>query len=277
MKLLEFFEEDIGGGDVTTEVVIPNGVKARAVIYPRERCVLAGIEEVVEFYEHMKVNVVDRRNDGEWIGDNEPVIVIEDEAKKLLTLERVVLNFLSRMSGIATITRDICSLAEKYNPKIKIATTRKTIPGWRVLDKKAAIIGGAIPHRYFLSDHVLIKDNHLSIIPMRDALKKARDRCLFKKVEIEVSSVENAIIAAEEGADVIMLDNMNVNDIDTVLKKLKDLGLRDRIVIEVSGGVNPDNIHNYVKLDVDVISMGYITHSARSVDFTMDLEKVQQA
>jgi nicotinate-nucleotide pyrophosphorylase (carboxylating) len=192
----------------------------------------------------------------------------------LLKVERVVLNVLMRASGIATMTRRILERARSVNPRVRVAATRKTTPFLRYLEKKAVAIGGGDPHRFSLSDAVLIKDNHIRAVGgLEKAIMLARERSPFTvKIEVEVETVEDAIKAAELGVDIIMLDNMKPSDVAKVHEELVRRGLRDRVVLEASGGINEDNVIEYARY-VDVVSMGALTHSYKSIDMSMDLIK----
>lgn len=175
------------------------------------------------------------------------------------------------MSGIATETRKLVEKVRKVNPRVKVAGTRKSL--LRLIDKRAIMIGGGEPHRFSLSDAILIKDNHLALVPLEEAIKRAKEFSVYKVVEVEVENLEDAVKAAKAGADVIMLDNMKPQEIKEVIEKLRELGLRDGVKIEVSGGITPENIEEYAKLDVDVISLGYLTHSVRNFDVSLEIVK----
>lgn len=186
-------------------------------------------------------------------------------------MERTALNIIGRMSGIATETRKLVEKVRKVNPRVKVAGTRKSL--LRLIDKRAIMIGGGEPHRFSLSDAILIKDNHLALVPLEEAIKRAKEFSVYKVVEVEVENLEDAVKAAKAGADVIMLDNMKPQEIKEVIEKLRELGLRDGVKIEVSGGITPENIEEYAKLDVDVISLGYLTHSVRNFDVSLEIVK----
>ena len=174
-----------------------------------------------------------------------------------------------RMSGIATETENLVSLAPE---KIKIAATRKTAPGFRYFDKKAIEIGGGFTHRLDLSDGILIKDNHLRFI---NDLKKTISEIKLQSdvsIEVEAESVDEAIRFAESNADIVMLDNFSLVDIEKVIDLLKEKGLRNKVKIELSGNITPHTIKDYLSLDVDIISLGYLTHSVKSLDFSLKIE-----
>lgn len=161
-------------------------------------------------------------------------------------------------------------IAKQYNPDVKIAGTRKTTPGLRIFEKYAIEVGGGDPHRFNLSDAVLIKDNHLALVgSVREAVLLAKKATSFtKKIEVEVTSYDQAIEAYEAGADAILLDNMKPDEITPIVKELKG-----KILIEASGGITPENVAEYAKTQVDIISSGYITHSSRSLDLSLDIIK----
>lgn len=198
---------------------------------------------------------------------------IEGDARSILTLERTVLNILMRMSGIATLTSRMVKKARKANPDIIVAGTRKTTPGLQFLEKEAIRLGGGDTHRYRLDDCVMIKDNHLSLVgDVEDAIEKARKYVSFtKKIEIEVENLKDALSAVKAGADIIMLDNMNPQEIKNILETFKTESLREKILIEVSGGIDLNNIAEYAETGVDVVSSGYITHSAESLDLSLEI------
>ncbi|MEM2607306.1 MAG: carboxylating nicotinate-nucleotide diphosphorylase, partial [Candidatus Bathyarchaeia archaeon] len=214
-------------------------------------------------------------------GDEVPastiIAVIEGEGRSILLAERTALNILSRMSGIATETRKLVEKVRKTGLNVRIAATRKTVPGLRYFDKRAVIIGGGDPHRFRLDDQILIKDNHIAIVgSLEEALRRALSFASFsKKIEVEVKTVDDAIKAASLGVDIIMLDNMSVEEVRKVINALTGLGLRDKVLIEVSGEITEDNILEYAKLGPDIISIGAITHSVRSIDMSLEVIEVK--
>lgn len=260
-----FLKEDLGEeGDITSNALLRDE-KGFAYIKANESCLLAGIEEAEKVFKRLgcKVNLL--KKDGEEAKAGEKIMEIEGDAKSILAGERLALNFLGRMSGIATLTHELTKICRKKNPNIMIAATRKTTPGFRKYEKKAVKIGGGYPHRMGLYDGVLIKDNHLVCIPLREAIRKAKK--LGRKVEVEVESIEDAVIAAEEGADIIMLDNMPPAKGKLVVSKIKEIN--PEIKVEVSGGITPENITNYTF--ADIISLGWLTHSVKSKDFSLEM------
>ena len=269
--LLRFLEEDAPFGDVTSEAVIPEDLEAEAVIIAKQDGVIAGLEEAKALFEHFGVKVELKVKDGDEVKKGTVVIKLKGNARKILLVERTALNIMGRMSGIATQTRKLVEKVRVVSPKVRVAGTRKTL--LKPLDKKAILIGNGEPHRFSLSDAILIKDNHLALVPLEEAIKRAKAFSVYKIVEVEVESVEDALKAAKAGADVIMLDNMTPEQIKEVLEALKHEGFRDKVKIEVSGGITEENIQDYAKLDIDVISLGALTHSVKNFDVSLEILK----
>ncbi len=262
----KFLEEDIGNGDITSNLLLSDE-KAEGKIFSKEKCVLAGLEEAKNIFEKLGLKVRTYVKDGDKIRKNTAILGVKGNAKSILAGERTALNLLSRMSGIATLTNKIVESCRKINPKIKIAATRKTTPGFRYYEKKAVISGGGISHRYGLYDKILIKDNHIKIVGSIEVCIK-RAKKTNKAVEIEVENINDAIKAAKLGADTIMLDNFNPEDVKTTYKKIKEIN--KNIKIEVSGGIKPENVTEYTRY-ADVISLGMLTHSVKSIDFSLEI------
>ncbi|AEA47623.1 carboxylating nicotinate-nucleotide diphosphorylase [Archaeoglobus veneficus] len=261
-----FLEEDLYLGDITP--VPKEDVKAKIVA--KQRGVVAGIEVAKIAFEIVGVEVIEALRDGEEVERGQTVMAVTGRAGDVLMAERTVLNILMRMSGIATTTRDIVEKAKKINPSIRVAATRKTTPGFRLFEKIAVVIGGGDPHRFNLGDCVLIKDNHITVSGgVGKAIRLAKAASFTKKIEIEVRTVDEAIAAAREGADIIMFDNMDADEIRKAVETLEQLGLRDKVILEASGGIRPENVEEYASTGVDVLSSGYIIHSAKPVDMSL--------
>jgi nicotinate-nucleotide pyrophosphorylase (carboxylating) len=271
--LLRFIEEDAPLGDLTSAAIIPD-IACDAVIRAEQGGVVAGLDETVLLFSHYGVSVKQRIADGNTVRKNDVLLWLKGDAKKILLIERTVLNIIGRMSGIATQTRKLSDIASSVNPHCRIAATRKTCPGFNVLDKKAVTIGGGDPHRMNLSDGILIKDNHLALVPLDIAISAAKKSSVYKKIEVEAETAENALLAAKAGADIIMLDNMSPAQINRTIKVLEREGLRERVIIELSGGIDESSLARYAELDVDVISLGVLTHSVRN--FPVNLEIISQ-
>lgn len=271
--LMRFLSEDVGMGDVTTKAIIPDGIEARAHVIVKERAVVAGVEEVRLLFEMLGLKVERALRDGVEVEPGTTVMEVSGDAGTILTAERTALNILMRMSGIATATRRLIDKVREAGLKTKIAATRKTAPGLRYLDKRAVEVGGGDPHRFRLDDAVLIKDNHIAIVGgVGEAVRRARDSVSFtKKVEVEVRTVNEALEAARSGADIIMLDNMTVKDVESTLRMLEREGLRGKVLIEVSGGITEENLLQYARLEPDIISIGSLTHSVKAVDISLEV------
>ena len=267
--LLHFLEEDTPFGDLTSDAVVPD-ISCTAIIRAEQEGIISGIEEATTLFSYAGIQIYPAKKDGDEVQPREVILTLEGNAKKILFIERTALNILGRMSGIATQTRKMVNIVSAVNSSCMIASTRKTCPGLRILDKKAVMAGGGDPHRLSLSDGILIKDNHLVLVPLRDAIQAARNTSAYKKIEVEVETPADAITAASVGADIIMLDNMSPHCISRTLADLKQKGLRDRVIIELSGGIDEDTLREFASLDVDVISMGALTHSVKN--FSLNLE-----
>lgn len=269
-KLRSILEEDLAWGDITTEILIePNTVEAEVIT--REEGIIAGIAEGKELLDMTGITVLESAEDGQSVGAADLVISFRGVNRSILMVERTLLNIISRMSGIASITSQYIERARGVNPNIRIAATRKTAPGLRWLDKKAVTIGGGDAHRIALHDSVLIKDNHIDAVgDIAAAVARAKSKASFvRKIEVEVSKTEDAIIAIEAGADVVMLDNMSVAEIDEAMRTIEARGDRNRVLIEASGNVTMDNVEEIASTGVDVISIGSLTHSVRALDLTL--------
>jgi len=272
-KLMDFLQEDIGLGDITTEAVVPAETKARAQIIFKEAGVVAGIFEAKMFFEMLGVKVTCLVTDGDEVPSRTAIAEVEGDGQRILTAERTVLNILMRMSGIATATRRLVRKVRDAGFNVRVAATRKTAPGLRYFDKKAVLIGGGDPHRFRLDDAVLIKDNHITIAKgIGESMKRARSAVSFsKKIEVEARTMNQAVEAAKLGADIVMLDNMTLEEAEKTMKALKELNLRDKVLIEISGGVNEENITEYARLKPDVISLGSLTHSVKAIDISLEV------
>jgi len=270
-QLLSFFAEDVPAGDITTLALIPDKfVSAR--IEAREEMILAGVEECVWLFEYFGVSVMVEAEDGEHVAAGTKILALAGSVHAILSVERTALNILGRMSGIATATAVAQELAAQVNDHVKVAGTRKTAPGLRYFDKKAIRIGGGDPHRDSLSDAYLIKDTHRSLLPVAEAVRRAKEYSAYHKVECEVESLIDAVAAAEAGADILMFDNMTPFAVHEAIAALAARSLRNRLVLEVSGGITPETIHLWAGIDVDRISMGALTHSVRCADVSLEIE-----
>lgn len=265
--LERFVAEDLGEWDDSSSL-IPD-TEAVAVIISKEDCIVSGLQEAGEIFAYFGLKATPLYDDGEFVPSNSQVLSIQGSAKSILQAERLALNFLARMSGISTATRN-CVLSACG--KVRIAATRKTTPGFRAFEKKAVFLGGGDTHRFNLSDAVLIKDNHIKILGLEECLLRAKKRSSFtKKIEVEVESLDDLTKAARCGADIIMFDNMPPETIARGVEIMKEMGLRDRVILEASGGIRPDDIAEYAKSGVDVISLGALTRNARWIDLSLEI------
>jgi nicotinate-nucleotide pyrophosphorylase (carboxylating) len=276
-KIKEFLDEDIGYGDITSEVLIPETQEARASLYYKERGVVSGIAEAATLFKILGCRIKQHRRDGDKAEAMETLLSVEGTSRALLIGERLALNIVGRMAGIATETANVVEKVSERNSNTRVAATRKTLPGLREFDKRAVVHGGGDPHRFGLDDCVLIKDNHLELVPsVTEAVNRARAGISFtKKVEIEVRNLEDAVEAAMAGVDIIMFDNMTPIEIKENLNKLNELGLRQGIIYEASGGITSVNAGDFAEAGVDIVSLGALTHSIRSLDVKFKMEIIK--
>ncbi|MHA2078316.1 MAG: carboxylating nicotinate-nucleotide diphosphorylase [Candidatus Thorarchaeota archaeon] len=269
--LKKFVDEDVRSGDITTVLTVPEDATALATVYAKEKSVLAGIEEIAAIAEFSGLTYEVLAFEGNWVDPQTPVMRLKGSAQTLLTIERVCLNIVQRMSGIATKVYNMVSIAREGNPNIKVAATRKTTPGFRFFEKRAVVVGGGDPHRYALDDMVLIKNNHITAAGgVRAAVTAAREAVSFsKKISCEARTLQEAQEAIAAGTDIVLLDNFKPKDVGGVVKILASESLRDKVILEISGGVDEKNAKEYAATGVDVLSSGALTHSFKSSDFNM--------
>lgn len=268
--LLSFLAEDAPFGDITSLSVLSRE-SCRARIVARGEGVIAGLEEAQVLFSACGVTFRPHASDGDHVLPGTVLAEVEGPARAVLLVERTALNIMIRMSGIATMTRALQDLLEEKLPGARIAATRKTCPGLRLLDKKAVAIGGGDPHRLTLSDGILIKDNHLALVPLEEAIARAKAHSCYRKIEIEVESPEMAVRAARAGADILLLDNMTPALVHETIERLKNAGLPALPLVEVSGRITPQNIADYAIEGVSLISVGALTHSAKALDIGLDV------
>ncbi len=264
--------EDEGFGDVTSNAVVEEGKNVSAYIISKDDGVLAGINIIRDLFEEYGINVCFWLSEGSKISKGDVLMSFNGDARTILLLERTALNLVMRMSGVASAANNYVNLVKDYD--VSVAGTRKTSPAIGKYDKYALKVGGADTHRFALDDMVLIKDNHIAACgtPL-EALLKAKENVSFsKKIEIEVETLDDAVECVKNGADIVMLDNMSPAEISDVIGELEKLNIRQNSLIEVSGGINEDNILDYADLGVDIISIGALTHSTRSLDFSLKLD-----
>jgi nicotinate-nucleotide pyrophosphorylase (carboxylating) len=264
--------EDIGPGDVTTDIVIPESAILNGIFRAKDDGVICGIPLMKKVFVNLDkgIKITLKKKDGEKVKKGDIIATIKGKARAILMGERLALNLLQLMSGIATSANRFQSIAKPYG--VTILDTRKTTPMLRVIEKYAVHTGGATNHRMGLYDMVLIKDNHLDFIDLQKAVSDCR-RFIPKgmKIEVEVHNFEMLELAMKAEPDIIMLDNMNYEMLDRALARMKQYGCRAKV--EVSGGVNLSNIEEYAKRRVDYISIGSITHSPEALDISLQLSK----
>jgi nicotinate-nucleotide pyrophosphorylase (carboxylating) len=265
--------EDIGEGDVTTLATVPEAAMARAVMRAREPLVVAGLDFAEAAFRELSAAIKFERlaKDGRRVKGDDILLKISGPARAILSAERVALNFVQRLSGIATLTAQFVDAIN--DTPAQILDTRKTTPGWRWFEKYAVACGGGRNHRLGLFDLVFIKDNHLAALrdaqpnAIAAAVRRAREKYPQLKIEVEADTLDQAGQAADAGADIILLDNMNPVQLRLAVQKVKG-----RAKIEASGGVNLGNVQTIAKTGVDFISVGALTHSAWAVDIGLDFE-----
>ncbi|MCL4536558.1 MAG: carboxylating nicotinate-nucleotide diphosphorylase [Nitrospirae bacterium] len=259
--------EDIGHGDITSLLIVPKGKKAKANIIAKEDIILAGVPFIKEVFNAIDpgVEIQIFFDEGSCVKKGDIIAKISGSARSLLAGERISLNILQRISGIATMTNQY---VKKVNGlPVKIADTRKTIPGMRLMEKYGVRIGGGVNHRFGLYDGILIKDNHIKVAGgVKRAIELAKKGHHLLKIEVEVKNLDELKEALDAGADVIMLDNMSITDMKKAVKIAKG-----KAILEASGNVNLENIRSIAETGVDIISIGALTHSARAVDTSMKI------
>jgi nicotinate-nucleotide pyrophosphorylase (carboxylating) len=266
--------EDIGSGDVTTLATVPENVSAAAVMRAREPLAIAGLAMAEAAFHQLSgaVRIALKMQDGQRASSGSVLLQVSGPARALLSGERVALNFVQRLSGVATLTSQFVEALKGTNATI--LDTRKTTPGWRRLEKYAVACGGGQNHRFGLFDMVLIKDNHLAALktaspnPIAAAVRGARAKYPNLKVEIEADTLEQVEQAIAAGADIVLLDNMNCDQLRQAVKKC-----RGHAKTEASGGVNLGTVRAIAETGVDFISAGALTHSARAVDIGLDFSE----
>jgi nicotinate-nucleotide pyrophosphorylase (carboxylating) len=268
--------EDIGKEDVTTRFFVPNGVKGCGRIIAGEKCILAGAQTAAEVFRRVDKGVrVDlHQQDGSAVTADETILEVRGRAGSILTAERVALNFLQRLSGIATLTRQFVDAIEGY--PAKILDTRKTMPGLRVLEKAAVLAGGGENHRRGLDDMVLVKDNHVSahggVSDFEPTIQRLRKERPNLRIELEADNLEQVRAFLEiDGVDMILLDNMNPAEMREAIALRKN-----KIRFEASGGVTLKNVRKIAATGVDYISVGALTHSARAIDLTLQFARASE-
>jgi nicotinate-nucleotide pyrophosphorylase (carboxylating) len=259
-------EEDLGPGDWTTAVSLEKEINGKAILLSREEIVLAGLpifkRVFLELYSPMEFE--DYYEEGNIVPPGKNICVLKGPLSSILNGERTALNFIQRMSGIATLTRRYVEKVKSFG--VEILDTRKTAPGLRLIDKYSVRIGGALNHRFGLFDGILIKENHITAVgSIRKAVENAKKNVPHSlKIEVEVEDIMGAKEALIAGADIILLDNMRPSEVQKVVEHMKE-----KVLLEVSGNVTLDTVEAYAKTGIDYISVGSLTHSAKAADFSL--------
>jgi nicotinate-nucleotide pyrophosphorylase (carboxylating) len=273
--LVKFLHEDIGTGDVTSNCLIPQDLHSRAQVICKNKksAVVCGLEEMSLVFDLCGCNTKTLVSDGSWVQKGTVVMTIEGKTRSILKAERTALNLIMRMSGIASETRYMKDAIVDLSDSIIIASTRKTAPGLRFFDKKAVTIGGGNSHRIRLDDMVLIKDNHIAITgSVRKSIEIAKKKAASSiTIECEAKNSDEVIEAITAGADIVMLDNFSPEEAAKIIKELSRMGIREKVKLEISGGITMQNIREYAKEHPDIISVGFLTHSPKAIDFSLEI------
>jgi nicotinate-nucleotide pyrophosphorylase (carboxylating) len=270
-KLVErALEEDLGSGDLTTQAIFPHPFRARGVLMAKEELVLAGIEIAAMVFEILDPTLKFRpmAAEGKPVKANGLIARLEGDGRSILMGERVAINFLQRLSAIATFTSKYVAAVKGF--KAKIVDTRKTTPGWRILEKYAVRMGGGYNHRFSLGTGILIKDNHVDLMgSLSQAVERAKKFSPHSlKIEVEARNLQEVQEALSSGADIILLDNMQPGEIKKAVEIIKG-----RALVEASGGITLSNVTEIAVAGVDYISIGALTHSAPAVDICLNIDK----
>ncbi len=272
-KLLQLLAEDVGQGDVTATAIVPDRLIVQSELIVKEQGIIAGIEETCILAESLGLKVAAFLQDGMKANKGQVILKFSGDARTILSMERTILNLLSRMSGIATTTRRLVDKLCEAKLTTKIASTRKSALGLLYFDKKAVQIGGGDSHRLHLDDMILIKDNHVVLAGgVQKATEKAKLCASFtKKIEVEVTRVEDVIVAVEAGADIIMLDNFSSKQAKEAVELLKKTGFYNKVLLEASGGITEISLLEYASTGVNILSMGALTHSVKALDLSLEI------
>ena len=234
---------------------------------------VCGLEELKIIYEILKVKIDLKKKDGDFVKNGDILAYLEGKTQEILIGERTALNLLTHMSAITNTTRKYVEIVKNTGKIVKIACTRKTLPGLRIFEKKAVLLGGGESHRFSLDDMVLLKDTHLKFFNgnIKEMINKIKNQVSFtKKIEIEVEKVDDVLIAAKSGVDIIMLDNMSPDEVKDAIRILKENDFRERVLVEVSGGINLNNVVDYILAEPDIISSSEITQfPSEKVDISL--------
>ena len=266
-----WLKEDLPYWDLTTSLLPEK--QAEGKILSKQEGVVAGLFIIKRIFQFVGAECKPLVEEGTYVEKGVQIASISGTFQSLLQAERTALNILGRMSGIATQTFKMVKIAKEGNPSLRISGTRKVVPGLSKYDKYAIITGGGDTHRFNLSDMILLKENHLAgFESITEAIQKAKEKTSFsKKIEVEVQDEKQAIIAAKANADIIMLDNFSPEEVKISIPKIKEFN--PEVLIELSGNITMENLHEYALKGVDIISSGSLTHTVKNFDFTMLVEQ----
>lgn len=263
--------EDIGNGDITTLLTVPPDKNGEAFIISKDEGIIAGVFIAVDVFKHVdsSLNIEIIKTDGDFIAYGEKILKITGMLSSILLAERVALNFLQRLSGVATITNKFVKEINGLN--CKIVDTRKTTPGLRMLEKYAVRVGGGYNHRFGLSDGILIKDNHIAACgSVKEALLRLKPKAPHNLlIEIEITEIKDISVAIQYGADAILLDNFKPKELKDTVDYIKNM--KKNIILEASGGITLKNVRLFAQTGVDIISSGALTHSANAIDLSLKI------
>ncbi len=273
-------QEDAPAGDLTSEILVAESVSLRAAVVPRQDGILCGLPVVAELFRQVEpaISLRPLRSDGDRVAAGAPVLELDGPAQPVLRGERVALNFLQRLSGIATATRRIVDAVAGTG--CRVYDTRKTIPGWRVLERYAVRVGGGFNHRFSLSDLVIVKDNHRQVLAalgedsMEAWVRRVRETRPGVAVELEVDSIDELESALRAGADIVLLDNFGVEELRRAVELTR--GMARKPLLEASGGITAANAAEVAATGVDRMALGAITHSAPALDLGLDVLEIGQ-
>lgn len=265
-------DEDIGSGDISTNSIVPVGARAKGIIHTKQSGVIAGLAVAEAVFRCLSpdISFVSTVQDGDKVEAGTILCEVKGDARTILTGERVALNFLQHMSGIATYTAFLVELVKEYS--VRVVDTRKTTPGLRMLEKYAVLIGGGYNHRFGLYDAIMLKDNHIKVAGgITQAILSARQKAShMMKIEVEVEDLAGVAEALQAKADVIMLDNMDITTMAQAVAMIGNVAL-----VEASGGISAETIVPIAKTGVDIISVGALTHSVQSLDISLDIGHIK--
>lgn len=273
-KIREFLQEDCSFLDVSSLYIPPEAIVSAKII-AKSNGFISGLEELNILFDILKVSINLLKKDGEIFKKGDIIAELRGNARDILIGERVGLNLITHMSSITTTTQKFIEIIKKSGKKVKIASTRKTLPGLRIFEKKAVSLAGELsdPHRFSLDDMILLKDTHLRFYNgnVENLLKDVKKRASFtKKIEIEIENIDDVLVAARNGADIIMLDNMAPDQVKEAINLLKKNELRKNVIIEISGDITEKNIEDYLTTEPDIISTSLITqHPSERVDLSL--------